>query len=410
MAESTGGTMGRREFLQAAAGAAATAGLAVVAPQAVRGFEANSRIQLGLIGCGGRGKWIASLFAGDGRYEVAALADYFKDRVTAAGEKLGVPPDRRFTGLDGYKQLLQGKVDAVAVETPPYFHPEQAVAAIQAGKHTYIAKPIAVDVPGALAIPAAAAKVKDRLSVLVDFQTRANEFYLGAFEKIKEGLIGKPVCGQAYYYAGRLGAQAKPGSETARLRNWVFDIALSGDIIVEQNIHALDVACWFLQGHPVKAAGTGGRKARTDVGDCWDHFVVTYWYPDDVLLDFSSGQFTQGYDDICCRIYGSLGTVDSHYGGLVNIRAKTGGYRGGQTAAIYKEGAVANIKRFADSLLAAKPIQNIQESAESTLTSILGRTAAYEGRTVTWDEIIKANKKLDAKLNLPANGPETKGN
>lgn len=402
--------MGRREFLQAAAGAAATAGLAVVAPQAVRGFEANSRIQLGLIGCGGRGKWIASLFAGDGRYEVAALADYFKDRVTAAGEKLGVPPDRRFTGLDGYKQLLQGKVDAVAVETPPYFHPEQAVAAIQAGKHTYIAKPIAVDVPGALAIPAAAAKVKDRLSVLVDFQTRANEFYLGAFEKIKEGLIGKPVCGQAYYYAGRLGAQAKPGSETARLRNWVFDIALSGDIIVEQNIHALDVACWFLQGHPVKAAGTGGRKARTDVGDCWDHFVVTYWYPDDVLLDFSSGQFTQGYDDICCRIYGSLGTVDSHYGGLVNIRAKTGGYRGGQTAAIYKEGAVANIKRFADSLLAAKPIQNIQESAESTLTSILGRTAAYEGRTVTWDEIIKANKKLDAKLNLPANGPETKGN
>jgi myo-inositol 2-dehydrogenase/D-chiro-inositol 1-dehydrogenase len=155
--------------------------------------------------------------------------------------------------------------------------------------------------------------------------------------------------------------------------------------------------------------GTGGRKARTDVGDCWDHFVVTYWYPGDVLLDFSSGQFTQGYDDICCRIYGSLGTVDSHYGGLVNIRAKTGGYRGGQTAAIYKEGAVANIKRFADSILAAKPIQNIQESAESTLTSILGRTAAYEGRTVTWDEIIKANAKLDAKLNLPANGPETKG-
>jgi len=401
--------MGRREFLKAAAGAAATAGLAVVAPQAVRGFEANSKIQLGVIGCGGRGKWIAGLFKEDGRYEIAALADYFKDRVTAAGEKLGVPADRRFIGLDGYKQLLQGKVDAVAIETPPCFHPEQAVAAIQAGKHTYIAKPIAVDVPGALAIPAAAAQVKDPLSVLVDFQTRANEFYQGAFEKIKEGLIGKPVCGQAYYYAGRLGVQAKPGSETARLRNWVFDIALSGDILVEQNIHALDVACWFLQGHPVKAAGTGGRKARTDVGDCWDHFVVTYWYPDDVLLDFSSGQFTQGYDDICCRIYGSLGTVDSHYGGLVNIRAKTGGYRGGQTTGIYKDGAVANIKRFAESLLAAKPIQNIQESAASTLTAILGRTAAYEGRTVTWDEMIKANAQLDAKLNLPANGPEWKG-
>jgi predicted dehydrogenase len=205
----------------------------------------------------------------------------------------------------------------------------------------------------------------------------------------------------------------------ARLRNWVFDIALSGDIIVEQNIHALDVACWFLQGHPVKAMGTGGRKARTDVGDCWDHFVVTYWFParqgdavaspDDVLLDFSSGQFTQRFDDICCRIYGTLGTFDSHYGGNVNILAKTGGYRGGQTSGIYKEGAVANIKRFADAVLAAKPIHNIEDSANSTLTAILGRTAAYEGRTVTWDEMIKANKKLDAKLNLPADGPEWKG-
>jgi len=399
--------MGRRQFLKAA-GAAAAAGIVLAAPQAARGYAANSKIELGLIGCGGRGKWIGALFADDGRYHVAAVADYFKDRAAEAGEKLAVPPDRRHTGLDGYKALLAGKVDAVAIETPPYFHPEQAVAAIGAGKHTYIAKPIAVDAPGALAIPAAAAKVREKLSVLVDFQTRANEFYMGAFEQIKAGLIGKPVCGQAYYYAGRLGIQAKPGTEAARLRNWVFDKALSGDIIVEQNIHALDVACWFLQGRPLKAAGTGGRKARTDVGDCWDHFVVTYWFPDDVLLDFSSGQFCQGYDDICCRIYGSLGTVDSHYGGTVNIRAKTGGYRGGTTGGIYKEGAVANIKRFADAVLAGKPIHNIEESAASTLTAVLGRIAAYEGRTVTWDEMIKANTKLDAKLNLPPDGSDFK--
>jgi predicted dehydrogenase len=195
----------------------------------------------------------------------------------------------------------------------------------------------------------------------------------------------------------------------ARLRNWVFDIALSGDIIVEQNIHALDVANWFLKGHPVKAQGTGGRKARTDVGDCWDHFVVTFWYPNDVLLDFSSGQFTHGYDDIGCRIYGTLGTVDSHYGGQVSIRAKTGGYRGGSTGQIYKEGAVANIKSFCESILSRKCVNNMEESANSALTCILGRTAAYEGRLVTWDEMIKANAKLDAKLNLPPDGPTWRG-
>jgi myo-inositol 2-dehydrogenase/D-chiro-inositol 1-dehydrogenase len=405
MTQSKAGSMDRRGFLKTAAGAA---GLVILAPGSVRGFEANSKIQLGVIGCGGRGKWVTDLFVGDGRYQIAALADYFKDRVTEAGERYSVPAERRHTGLDAYKQLLQGKVDAVAVESPPYFHPEQAVAALEAGKHVYLAKPIAVDAPGALAI-AAAAKAKDKLSCLVDFQTRANEFYKGAFEKIKEGLIGKAVCGQAYYYAGRLGMQAKPGTPQARLRNWVFDIALSGDIIVEQNIHALDVANWFLQGHPVKAVGTGGRKARTDVGDCWDHFVVTYWYPDDVLLDFSSGQFTQRYDDICCRVYGTLGTFDSHYGGLVNILAKTGGYRGGQTGGIYKEGAQANIKTFADALLASKPVNNSEESANSTMTAVLGRIAAYTGKTVTWDEMIKAGEKLDPKLNLPADGPEWKG-
>jgi len=400
------GGMGRRDFLKAAA---VTAGVIVVRPSAVRGTQANSKVELGLIGCGGRGAWIGELFNESGKAQVVAVQDYFQDRADRAGEKLKVDASRRHTGLDGYQKMLAGKVDAVAVESPPYFHPEQAVAAIKAGRHVYVAKPVAVDVPGAVSLIEAANKVKDSLSVWVDFQTRANEFYQGAAKHVHEGLIGQPVCGQANYYCGRLGAQAKPGTEMARLRNWVFDIALSGDIIVEQNIHALDVANWLLKGHPVKAQGTGGRKARTDVGDCWDHFVVTFWYPNDVLLDFSSGQFTHGYDDIGCRIYGTLGTVDSHYGGQVSIRAKTGGYRGGSTGQIYKEGAVANIKSFCESILSRKCVNNMEESANSALTCILGRTAAYEGRLVTWDEMIKANAKLDAKLNLPPDGPTWRG-
>ena len=123
---------------------------------------------------------------------------------------------------------------------------------------------------------------------------------------------------QVYYQTGRLKPQDTAGmtAAQARLRNWVFDKQLSGDVIVEQHIHVLDVANWYLESHPVKAFGTGGRKARTDVGDAWDHFLVTFWYPNDVQVDFSSSQFIKGYHDMCIRFYGTKGTMDSHYGGF----------------------------------------------------------------------------------------------
>ncbi len=406
MSQTLGTNVARRGFLKTAA---VTTGLTIVSPSALRSAVANSKIQIGLIGCGGRGKWIGELFQQHANAKVTAVYDYFKDRADAAADQLKVDPNKRFTGLDGYKTLLASGVDAVAVESPPYFHPEQAVAAIDAGKHVYLAKPIAVDVPGCMAIVNAAKKVKNKLSVLVDFQTRANEFYIGAAQRVHDGLIGKPVSGQVYYVAGRLGKQAEGDSPMARLRNWVFDKALSGDIIVEQNIHVLDVANWFLNGHPVKASGTGGRKARVDVGDCWDHFLVHYYYPDDVLMDFCSAQYTQRYDDLCCRIFGTNGTVDSHYGGNVNILAKTGGYRGGNTGPIYQEGAITNIKNFCASIENGKYVDNTEESANSNLTAILGRIAAYEQRIVTWNEMMQANTKLDAKLDLPANGSEWRG-
>jgi predicted dehydrogenase len=399
--------VGRRDFLKAAA--VTTAGLTILPAAAVRGADANGKIKLGLVGCGGRGKWIARLFEKHADFKVVAVHDYFRDRVDAAGEMLQVDPARRYVGLDGYKELVASDVEAVAVESPPYFHPEQAVAALTAGKHAYLAKPIAVDVPGCLAIVEAANKAQGKLSTLVDFQTRNNEFFRGAAERVHQGMIGAPVSGQFYYYCGRLGKQAEPGTETARLRNWVFDIALSGDIIVEQNIHVLDVANWYLQGHPLEASGSGGRKARTDLGDCWDHFVVKYTYPDDVLVDFSSGQFTYGYDDLCMRLYGALGTVDSHYGGEVSIRGKSDGWAGGNTGKIYEEGAINNIKDFCKAIQSGQTINNAQESANSTMTSILGRMAAYQKRTVTWDEMIASTERLDPKLNLPADGPDNKG-
>ena len=146
--------LSRRRFLAEAGTAAA---FTVIAPELLRGSTQNSKIALGIIGCGGRGRWIADLFAKHGGYQIAAVADYFPERAETVGVKHAVPPERRFTGLAGYRRLLEQKLDAVAIETPPYFHPAQAADAVAAGKHVYLAKPVAVDVPGCTTIEQSAA-------------------------------------------------------------------------------------------------------------------------------------------------------------------------------------------------------------------------------------------------------------
>lgn len=392
----------RRDFLKTTA---AAAGWTIVSSKAIRGTQANSRLEIGIIGSGGRGRFVGRLFEQHTSTKVVALHDYFADRVQKLGDELSVPPGARFTGLDGYRRLLEGTCDAVCIESPPYYHPEQTLAALEAGKHVYLAKPVAVDVPGCLAIRDAARKAGDALKVLVDFQTRRDPLFREAAARVHRGDIGQAVMGHVYYHAGRLKPQAPEGTPTARLRNWVFDKALSGDIIVEQNIHVIDVANWYLQGHPLEAHGTGGRKARVDVGDCWDHFVVTFTYPDEVLVDFSSAQFTRGFDDLRARVYGTNGTVDSAYEGPVKVTGQAV-WEGGHTKGLYTSGTVGNIQDFHAALTAGGALADtLTPSLESTLASILGRMAAYTGRTVTWDEMMKSTERLDPKLQLPQDGP-----
>lgn len=394
---------GRRKFLKRVLSTATA--WTIVKAEAVRGTQANSQVQLGIIGCGGRGRFIGRLFQEQGKARVVSLHDYFANQVDSLGEEFQVERSRRHVGLEGYQKLLAERIDAVAIMSPPYFHPEQTVASLEAGKHVFLSKPIAVDVPGCQKIVEAVEKVRGKLSVLVDFQTRNQPLFQEAARRVHEGQIGTPVLGQVYYQAGRLRPKAQGDSAVARLRNWVFDKILSGDIIVEQNIHVIDVANWYLGSPPTKAFGTGGRKARTDVGDCWDHFVVTYWYPGDVLVDFSSGQYLKGYSDLCIRLYGSRGTVDSHYGGPVRIDGEIK-WEGGTTEGIYREGAANNVRDFCNSILEGRPLhETVQPSAESNLASILGRLAAYEERVVTWEEMMRGAEPLETRLQLPPDGP-----
>jgi predicted dehydrogenase len=372
----------------------------VVRPGAARGAPANSQLQLGIIGPGGRGRWLCDLFAKNTPTKIVAAADYFADRVGAAQKQFAIPADRCFSGsLSAYKKLLERKdVDAVAVETPPFFHPTQCAEAVAAGKHVYVAKPIAVDVPGcqSIADSGRAATAKKRV-FLVDFQTRANEFYIETVKRVQGGDIGTVVIVQANYWARRLGHKGPMEGPEGRLRNWHYDIALSGDIIVEQNIHALDVATWFLDADPLRAAGTGGRKSRME-GDCYDHFAVTYWFPNGLACEFGSAQCINGHSGILCNVMGDRGTAFTQYGGQVYIRGKKS-YKGGRTGRIYQEGAVANMKTFHASI-AAGDCSNptVAPSVRSNLTSILGREAAYRGEIVSLAQLRKENKALDGKL------------
>jgi myo-inositol 2-dehydrogenase / D-chiro-inositol 1-dehydrogenase len=395
MSDTRANTTARRGFL-------GTAGsLMILKPQTAFGSQANSAVEIGLLGCGGRGPWVAGLFQEFVGARVVALHDPFQDRLEAARQTLKSDSARLYKGLRAYEELVASKLDAVAIVSPPYFHPEQVAAAIAAGKHVYLAKPMAVDVPGCRSILASGEKARGRLSFWVDFQFRAKPVFQEMIARIRRGDIGVPVVGHFYYHTGRLPRKDKPGTPEgeARLRNWVFDKVLSGDIIVEQNIHSLDAGQWMLGTRPVKACGTGGRKVRVDVGDCWDHFVVTFWYPDDVKVDFSSSQCIKGYNDICARVYGSLGTAEGHYGGAAVITGDNP-WKGAERDDTGREGTILNIRKFVDSLRSGQWVNNVPESVDSNLTAILGRMAAYRQTMVTWDEMMRSNEKLEANLAL----------
>ena len=389
----TGG-VSRRGFL---AGSAAV-GLTFVRPELVAGSQAAAKITLGLVGCGNRGKWIANLFQQHGGYRFVAAADYFAERAAAAAEALGIPAAGRFSGLSGYQRLLELKPDAIVIESPPYFHPQHALAGLEAGCHVYCAKPIAVDVPGCLAIAEAGRKgTEKKRCVLIDFQTRANEFYREAVRRVHAGDMGPVVSGEAVYYCGPTweGPAIDLENPESRVRAWALDRVLSGDVITEQNIHALDVAAWVIDQAPLMAVGKCGKKGRSDSGNCNDHFAVVYTFPKDILLSFASKQYGTGYDDIGCRMYGPRGTLETHYGGLVAIHGFKS-YKGGRTGGIYTDGVVQNIAEF-HRCITQGDFSNptVPPSVRSNLTTILGRTAAYRKAEVTWDEMLKTAEKLD---------------
>lgn len=392
----------RREFL-----AAAGAGWLILKPHTVFGSQANSTVELGLIGCGSRGNWIAPFFAEHTGARITALADVQRANLDATAARLHVEDARQYHGPDAARRLAASRLDGVIIETPTIFHPEQGLAAVEAGKHVFMAKPVAVDVPGCHTVTAAGRKAAARrLTFWVDFQTRSRPVYQETAQRVHRGDVGKPAFAQVLYYAGRpCKDRGRPGMDPGhrRMLNWLGDRALSGDIIVEQNIHVIDVANWLLGAHPLKAHGTGGRADWSGTpnayGDAWDHFVVTYWYPGGVHASFTSHQLSGSLADLCVRVYGIDGCADTHYGGLIRITGKNA-WLGAEKDDTFKGGALENVKKFVTAIRSNEPIYNFETSVESNLTGILGRTAAYRGSEVTWGEMMRSAERWTSDLTL----------
>ena len=381
------------------ASAATVATCALLKPSIVFGTEANSALEIGLIGCGGRGSWIANLFAESGKYRLVACADYFQDKADATGQKHNIDPSRRYTGLSGYKRLLDSKLDAVVIETPPYFHPRQASDAVDAGKHVYLAKPIAVDAPGCQTIAAAGKRATARKQVfLVDFQTRANEHFREAIGQVHRGAIGQFVMAEAHYPWSGGGRGSPPALPEQQLRSWYYVLPLSGDFIVEQSIHSLDLATWMINADPISARGIGGHKVRP-ANSIYDYFAVTYSFPGDLTLSFTCIQsIPMVKDEIRARVFGADGFIDADYYTGVLMRGKDTAVRG-EVADLYKDGTVVNINEFHTAVTkgdCSNP--TVTPSVRSNLTAVLGREAAYHRGELTLAALIKKGQKLEPNL------------
>jgi len=391
----------RRRFI--AKSAAATAGFAIVGSSAVRGFGANSRIEVGCIGLGGRGGQIASMLAKHPGFQVTSAADYFPEVVRSAGEKLSVAENRRYSGLSGYRRLIAGKVDAVFCETPPYCFAEHVTAAIDAGCHVYLAKPVACDVPGCLAIREAAEKAsKNKQVFLVDFQTRTEPLFIEAVKRTHNGLIGEIGLLSSFYTDESFPDPPLTDNIESRLHSliWVNDTALGGGHLVCAGIHAVDVALWIAGTHPVSAVGCSRIARREPHGDSADVYSVTYRFANGLILNHRGEHMrnTHGFTSSCFA-FGQDGYLETNYTGKVSIRGNKGGYRGGELANLYVDGISRNIDAFHHSIVnGIYDNPTVQPSIDSTLATILGREAAAGNTQVTWDEMIAENKKLEVDL------------
>ena len=399
LAESTS----RRAFLKTAGAVGALAGL----PAAHA--AGSDIIRVGLVGCGDRGTGAAAqALAADSGARLVAMADAFEDRLEnsletlrkneAIAGKLDVAPNRRFVGFDAYRELL-GAVDVVLLCTPPHFRPIHLRAAIEAGKHVFAEKPVAVDTPGVHSVLESCKTARSKgLSVVSGLCLRYDNGFRETVRRIHDGAIGDVVTLFANDYRSGRWAKPKQSGWTEmyyQMRNWYNFTWLSGDFNVEQHVHFLDVCAWVMrENYPVKAVGMGGRQVLTgpEYGQIYDHFSVVYEYANGARLVSNCRQQPLCKNDLSVKVLGGQGQAQfiERKGGM-RIRSPRGDWTfTGPENQMYQ---TEHDELFAG-IRGGKPINNGDYMAKSTLLAIMGRMAAYTGQEVTWEMAMNSKESL----------------
>ena len=394
----------RRTFLQTSAALTATSLVAANAHA-----QGNDLLKVGLIGCGQRGTGAASqALRADRNVKLWAMADAFDDKIQTSlallqgereiADKIDVPAERRHAGFDGYRQVISS-CDVVLLCTPPHFRPMHIRKAVQANKHIFAEKPCAVDAPGVRSVLRSCQEARGRnLSVVSGLCLRHDNGFKDTVKRIHDGAIGDIVALQANDLRGPIWRRERNpnwSEMTWQMRNWYYYTWLSGDFNVEQHVHYLDVCAWILRDtYPIRCVGTGGRQVRTgaEFGHIFDHFSVVYEYANGAKVFSQCRQQTGCANDMSCNALGKRGT------GLLTERRRGLILRTPDGERVY-DGATNNMyqtehKVLFASIRRARPINDGEHMAKSTLMAIQARMAAYTGQTVTWEQAMNSRETL----------------
>ena len=421
--------MDRRDFIS---GSAAASGLLLLKSRTAFGYEANSAVRLALLGCGNRGTSVATSFAKNTSARIVALADIFPDQLEkgkAHFDQLadtlgyaGVDSKMMFRGFKAFEEVASSSgVDAVQISTPPWFHVQHLDAVVRAGKHAYCEKPVGVDVAQAKQALEIGKRAEGHVSLDVGFQIRSAPPFVEIVRRIHNGDLGKIACLSAYYNAPASTYPDRPATmshDELRLRNWQWDRVLCGGILVEQNIHVIDICNWILQSHPIKAVAKGGRNIITHFGDNWDNYEVIFTYPDDVHVSFSSTQFsTNGWFDVSERIFGSKGIAEAPYSGPLRIIGDNAwtwtdnspAKPAAEAPSFAANGAFSDNLALADqekdrgfieSIVSGKFHNQTATGVETALSAMLGRMAGQLGREAAWEELMEHGEEYSLNMDM----------
>jgi len=363
----------------------------------------SDEIRIGLIGCGERGTGAAenALSAAPG-VKLVAMGDAFQDRLAMSlgvlskskvADKVAVAEDHRFVGLGAFEKVLASDVNYVILATPPGFRPWHLKAAVAAGKNVFAEKPVGVDGPGIRSVLETYEEAKSKgLAIGVGTQRRHQTGYLETMQRIHDGAIGEVVAARAYWNQGSIWVHARQDGWSDmewQLRNWYYFTWLCGDHIVEQHVHNLDVVNWALGAHPVRAVGSGGRQVRTgpEYGNIYDHFSIDYEYPNGAHVMSMCRQMPNCENNVSEALSGTKGFCQAN---KYTITGEKAWRLSGKDNLPY----VQEHTDLIASIRAGTPYNELKDVAESTLTAIMGRMAAYTGQAVTWDDVLNSSEGL----------------